>query len=282
MIDEGVLLTELDLLSIERERIIIDPRCVIVTEQDREAERGELQGIASTCSGVGAALVRRMSRKSTVRLARDSDALQTRCRVETVAPLLHRVLDHDGDVIVEGTQGFALSLLHGPDYPFVTSRDTTAAGFAMEVGLSPLLIDNVVMVIRTFPIRVGGTSGPFANEISWADVRDISGAPMVMPEYTSVTKRLRRVARFDTDLVKLAVQYNRPTSIAVMGLDRLDYGNSGVKSADVFTSQTQVFLRELERATGVCVKFGGTGFGTFDAVSVNSVSRYLVLDHVGS
>src|SRR5580698_1822480 len=37
-IDEAVLLRELDLLKIDRQRIIVDPRAVIVTEQDREVE----------------------------------------------------------------------------------------------------------------------------------------------------------------------------------------------------------------------------------------------------
>jgi adenylosuccinate synthase len=267
-IDEAVLLAELDLLKIERERIIIDPRCVIVTEQDREDERKELQGIASTCSGTGAALIRRMLRKSTVRLARDSQMLRARCRVEMVATLLHRVLDQDGNVIVEGTQGFALSLLHGPDYPFVTSRDTTAAGFAMEVGLSPRLIDKIVMVIRTFPIRVGGTSGPFANEITWEEIRRIAGAPEVRPEYTSVTRRLRRVAAFDIESVKLASEYNRPTGLAVMGLDRIDYANAGVTDLGKLTKKARDFLDDLEVATGVPVEFAGTGFKTLDAIHV--------------
>lgn len=162
VIDEAVLLRELDMLDIERDRIIVDPRAVIVTEQDRETERRELPQIASTCSGTGAASVRRMSRRADVPLARDSGALSSRCRIETVALLLHNALNEGDDVIVEGTQGFALSLLHGPDYPFVTSRDTTAAGFTMEVGLSPRQINNIVMVVRTFPIRVGGASGPLS------------------------------------------------------------------------------------------------------------------------
>ena len=35
-IDEAVLISELDILQIERRRIIVDPRAVIITEQDRE------------------------------------------------------------------------------------------------------------------------------------------------------------------------------------------------------------------------------------------------------
>lgn len=267
-IDETVLLRELDLLNIDRQRIIVDPRAVIVTEEDREAERRALKDIASTCSGTGAASVRRMSRRSDVSLANTSNAILQRCRVETVAPLLHNMLDNGGDVIVEGTQGFALSLLHGPDYPFVTSRDTTAAGFAMEVGVSPRLINEIVMVVRTFPIRVGGPSGPFADEISWDEIATISGAPNVFPEYTSVTKRLRRVARFDIEAVKLACQYNRPTSIAVMGLDRIEFSNTGVNAVHDLTAKARAFLENLEHATGIPVEFVGTGFGTFDSISL--------------
>lgn len=267
-IDEEVLLRELDMLNIDQQRIVVDPRAVIVTEQDREAERRELKDIASTCSGNGAASVRRMSRRADVSLAKGSNALLGRCRVETVAPLLHRALDDGRDVIVEGTQGFALSLLHGPDYPFVTSRDTTAAGFAMEVGLSPRLIDHIVMVLRTFPIRVGGPSGPFAREISWDEIAKSSGAPEIVPEYTSVTKRLRRVARFDIELVKLACNYNRPTALAVMGMDRIEYANTGLTTFSDLTLKAREFLNHLELATGVPIEFAGTGFGTLDAVTI--------------
>ncbi len=268
VIDEPVLLQELDFLNVDPSQIIVDPRAVIVTEEDRESERHELKEIGSTCSGTGAALARRMARKAHTLLAKDSDALKRRCRVETVSELLNDALDGGKDVVIEGTQGFALSLLHGKDYPFVTSRDTTAAGFAMEVGLSPRLIDQIVMVLRTFPIRVGGMSGPFANECTWQEIRDISGAPNVFPEYTSVTRRLRRVARFDMDSIVHACRYNRPTSLAVMGLDRIDYANSGAHEYSDLTPTAQAFLKRLEISTGVSVQFAGTGFGTFDVVPV--------------
>jgi adenylosuccinate synthase len=279
VIDEAVLLRELEMLNIDRDRIIVDPRSVIVTADDREAERTHLNSIGSTCSGTGAALVKRMSRGSTVPLAKHSSALNARCRVETVAPVLHEALDRGGNVIVEGTQGFSLSLLHGADYPFVTSRDTTASGFAMEVGLSPVLINKIVMVVRTFPIRVGGTSGPFAREISWDEIRAISGAPEVVPEYTSVTHRLRRVAYFDLAQVKSACRYNQPTSLAVMGLDRLEYANSGLGDCSGLTPMATQFLDNLEIETGVPIEFVGTGFGTFDAIRIETSARQLNLCH---
>jgi adenylosuccinate synthase len=114
VVDEEVLIQELNFLGIERERIIVDPRAVLVTEKDREAEQASLTGISSTCSGTGAALVRRMSRNGKDGLVGLSEQIRSRCRVETLAPLLHHALDDGGHVIVEGTQGFALSLLHSP------------------------------------------------------------------------------------------------------------------------------------------------------------------------
>ena len=285
VIDEDLLLRELEMLNIQRTQIVVDPRAVLVAEEDIQDERQTLDHIGSTCSGTGAALARRMARRTNVRLAKDSVALVSRCRVETVAELVNDAVDHDCEVIVEGTQGFALSLLHGPDYPFVTSRDTTASGFAMEVGLSPRLIDKIVLVLRTFPIRVGGTSGPFANESSWEEIQKLSGAPTVVPEYTSVTKRLRRVAKFDMDAVMKACRYNRPTSLAVMGLDRLDYANSGVRHMSALTSSAQRFLRDIESRTGVSVAFAGTGFGTLDVafpkLDVEHNRPELELSHAG-
>jgi adenylosuccinate synthase len=278
-IDEAVLLEEIRVLGISPNRIIVDPRAAIITAQDRADELEELRDIASTCSGTGAASIRRMRRQGDIVLARDSALLAGKCRVEKVAPQLHRVIDEGGDVIVEGTQGFALSLLHGPDYPFVTSRDTTAAGFAMEVGLSPCLIDRIVTVVRTFPIRVGGPSGPLTDEISWEEIARISDAPEVVPEYTSVTRRLRRVARFDLESVKLACSYNRPTSLAVMGLDRLDYSNSGKREVSQLTLKVRRFLDDLETATAVPIDFIGTGFDSFDAIYPVTQTEPIQLTH---
>jgi adenylosuccinate synthase len=130
VIDEQLLLQEVEELDLVRDRIVVDPRAVLVTPSDRTLEQDAVQRIASTASGTGAALIRRMARRGDAALAADSEVLRGRVRVEPIAPLIHERLEEGGEVIVEGTQGFGLSLLHGPHYPFVTSRDTTASGFA--------------------------------------------------------------------------------------------------------------------------------------------------------
>jgi adenylosuccinate synthase len=169
-IQPDILLEEIKLAGLDRDRVLIDPNAVVITERELTAEyESELRGsIGSTQSGTGAAVLARIQRSGAVRFARDEDVL---CPyVQAVTPFLRDRLDKHQRVIVEGTQGFGLSLLHTPHYPYATSRDTTAAGFVAEAGLSPLDVDDVVMVIRAFPIRVPGNSGPLPNETSWPSI----------------------------------------------------------------------------------------------------------------
>jgi adenylosuccinate synthase len=268
VVDEDLLIEEIEFCRRGPEQVIVDPRAVLLEPLDRQSENPLANEIGSTVSGTGAALSRRASRSPGVRLVKDATRLREYARIEKVAPLLHKALDDDHQVIVEGTQGFGLSLLHGFEYPYVTARDTTAAGFAMEVGLSPRQIDEIVMVVRTFPIRVAGNSGPLTQETSWETIRSISRAPEVVPEYTSVTKRLRRVGMFDLQAVQTACLYNRPTQLAVMGLDRLDFSNHRTTRFERISETSRAFLTNLQRHTGVPIRWVGTGFETSAAFSV--------------
>jgi adenylosuccinate synthase len=259
-IDAEILVREVRELGVERERIIVDPRAVIVTQRDRDAETDWSGSIGSTASGTGAALIRRMHRSSPSILAGGSDLVRSVARVEPISALCHHQVDRGGHVVVEGTQGFGLSLLHGT-YPYVTARDTTAAGFVSEVGLAPHQVTRVVMVMRTFPIRVGGDSGPLEGETSWERICELGGAPVPVPEFTSVTRKLRRVAAFDWDLARRAALINRPTNIAVMGVDRLNYRNTHVPSTIDLTEDARAFLGEVRAQLGAPVDWVGTGFG---------------------
>jgi adenylosuccinate synthase len=269
VIDAEVLAAEVAETGIDRHRLVIDPRAVLITEDDKQKEASLGKAIASTGSGNGQALSRRLLREH-VTLAADSPSIARIARVEPVASLVHELIHREEDVIIEGTQGFGLSLLHGPHFPYVTAKDTTASAFAMEVGLSPRDVDDILMVIRTYPIRVGGQSGPLSDEISWQDVQRMSGAPEFEPEFTSVTRRVRRVGAFDLALVKEAVQYNKPTALAIMGLDRLDYRNREVTSLSSLTSSAAEFLDMLRTELGVPIDWLGTGFKTFDAISTRN------------
>src|SRR5215211_4873757 len=214
-VDAGLLLEEIDTLGLERERLVIDPRAILITEHDRAAELSGPLGrrIGSTCSGTGAAVQKRVARRSIDDLVGGSRQLTP--FIHDTVPLVRHMLDAGGRVLVEGTQGFGLSILHSPYCPHVTSRDTSAAGATAEAGLSPFDVDEVVLVLRAHPIRVAGNSGPFnSEEVSWADVAR-EGGHRKLEEFTSVTGRLRRIARFDPVLVRRAIAVNRPSLVVL-------------------------------------------------------------------
>jgi adenylosuccinate synthase len=64
-----------------------------------------------------------------------------------------------------------------------------------------------------------------------------------------------------------------------MGLDRLDYANTGVTDLNKLTPKARKFLNALELATGVPVDFAGTGFGTPEVVQ-DRVSHIIQSCHV--
>ena len=80
-------------------------------------------------------------------------------------------------ILLEGTQGTSLSLHHGP-YPHVTTRDTTVSGCLADAGIAPSNVRRIIMVCRTYPIRVGGPSGPLAYEVDMQAIHERSGIPL--------------------------------------------------------------------------------------------------------
>lgn len=239
-IDPDVLLREIAEVGLGPERLVIDPLAMLISPEDINAEQRSGLGISigSTCSGTGAAVSRRIARLDRDQLAAGHPALQPFLRPS--AEVLRALLDRGRRVVVEGTQGFGLSLLHSPHYPKVTSRDTTAAGAIAEAGLSPCDVDDVVLVLRAFPIRVAGDSGPFgAPEIDWGTIAAEGGHGEALSEFTSVTGRLRRVARFDPVLVREAIRANQPTVVVLNHVDYVDAAARGAlsDSASAFVAQ---------------------------------------------
>src|SRR5262249_16795742 len=106
---------------------------------------------------------------------------------------------------------------------------------------------------------VGGNSGPLPNEVTWNDVQLQSGYPFALAEYTTTTKRLRRVGLYSPDIVRRAAVVNRPTEIAVHGVDYLDYSNVHATSFDELTPKAQRFILDAQTDLGVRVSLVGTG-----------------------
>jgi adenylosuccinate synthase len=162
-------------------------------------------------------------------------------------------LDAGARIVIEGTQGYGLSLYDGGHWPKATSRATTAAAALAETGLSPMDVDNVVLVIRSYPIRVAGNSGPLPGETSWEAISESINAQADLREFTTVTKKLRRVGRFDASVVKAAIACNNPTMIV---LNHLDYVGSIQKGSEECAAAAR-FVEAIESAIGRSIEFLG-------------------------
>lgn len=253
-IDVDILLAEISKTGLPHDRLLIDPNATVISQADMQKEReSTLRAlIGSTQSGTGAAVIKRIERANSQSLAKNNSRIAR--YVRPVSQFLRMRLSNGQRVILEGTQGFGLSLLHSPSYPYVTSRDTTAAAFVSEVGLSPLDVDEIVMVLRSFPIRVSGNSGPLLNEIDWDTITKQSGSKDPLIEYTSVTRTIRRVARFDADIVRAAIRVNSPTRIV---LNHLDYVDSDSRKLNSATARVIRFIETIEAEINVAIDYLG-------------------------
>jgi adenylosuccinate synthase len=257
-IDADVLLGEIAATRLPKDRLVIDPNAVLIIDEDREGEArsGLREKIGSTGSGTGAAVIRRIARDGTARLAGSDDRLRRYVSAVPARRMMRARLVRGERIVIEGTQGFGLSLLHSDAYPKVTSRDTSAAAFVSEAGLSPFDVENVVLVLRSYPIRVAGNSGELVHEIDWSTVTKESGAPEPISERTSVTRMVRRVARFDAAIVRRAIETNMPTHIVVNHLDYVDYA---CRSKNRLTCKAIDFVRYVEEEIGASIT--DLGFG---------------------
>jgi adenylosuccinate synthase len=246
-----------------KERIIIDKFAGILSDWHHE-EEGGVQGelhrrIGSTGEGVGAARLARI-RRDPSRFQRAFEVAEEWGLGECLSPSalnnIRNMLDRGDHVLLEGTQGSGLSLLHGP-WPYVTSADTNAAQMAADVGLSPRLVNRIMLVVRTFPIRVAGNSGPLEGELSWDQMSRRLGKST--EERTTVTKKIRRVGEWDDQLFIDAVRLNVPTSIALTFADYLDPKVEGLRRFDSLTRPVREFVDRLEKISNVPVALVGTG-----------------------
>jgi len=216
IIDPDGLLRELD----ENPGVILNfaihPNAAIITPECRDAEMRDDSAqtkIASTRKGVGEALSRKVLRSGLT--AKDHPVLSQWVRRLDLNDAMLR----GSSVLVEVPQGHSLSI-DGPFYPHTTSRNCTVAAAMSDAGVHPHFYHQSMMVIRTFPIRVGNigenSSGghyPDQHEITWEDLG-------VKAEITTVTKRVRRVFTFSEQQVVEAIAQTRP---AVIYLTFCDY-----------------------------------------------------------
>lgn len=205
-------------------RLKIHPRALIIEQEHRDREAASLKDqIGSTAKGCGAAAADKVMRVA--KLARDVPELRE--FLGDTAEMANELLNGGEGVLVEGAQGFDLDINYGIEYPFCTSRQCTPMQILADSGIDGRMVGRVIAVVRTYPIRVGGNSGPFgAPELDWDEISRRAGRPVL--EKTTVTQKVRRVFEIDYARLEIMSKICRPTDVA---LTFADYVNPEIEGA---------------------------------------------------
>ena len=250
--------------------LLIDGNAMVVTEKHaHEESKGKMQeNMGSTCEGVGAALAEKIRRRGATLikdlpwgLLRQDTIYWNRVSVIDTVRALNAL--SGVPVYVEGTQGYLLSLSTSGYYPFCTSRECGPEGILADVGLTPrsAKVAELVCVLRTFPIRVGGNSGDLPNETTWDTLKQESKGYISVPERTTVTNRIRRIGRWSYDIAIRTVSETRPTHLAITFLDYLFPETANVQDADDLSIRSLRWLETVQRSLDVEVSYVSTAAG---------------------
>ncbi|MEM2991439.1 MAG: adenylosuccinate synthetase, partial [Halobacteria archaeon] len=249
LVDPKVFLREVEMLKV-RGRIGIDKRCCIIEESHIERDRVNKHlssVIGTTGTGCGPANVDRVMRVA--KQAKDIAELQE--YIVDAALEINQALDRKENVILEGTQGFGISLFYGT-YPYVTSKDTSASQVASDVGVGPTRIKDVIVVFKTFPTRVG--SGPFATEMPAEEAKRLG-----IEEFGTVTGRRRRIGWWNGEMGRYSAMVNGATQAALTGIDKLDSSCYGAKKWEELSEKAKQFVLACEKQVRVPFTLISTG-----------------------
>lgn len=187
--------------------IFIHEAAVLLQDLHKVGE-SDFSRIGSTQQGAGTAQIAKMLRDpDTNPLVQGHDFGDPRIMV--VAPeAYYQLINKSKSILVEGAQGYSLGIDAG-FWPYCTSRNCTVNQFLSDCSIPHTYLRKVIGVARTYPIRVAGTSGP-----CYDDQRETTWETLgVEAEYTTVTKKQRRVFTFSYDQIIEAIQANQPDEI---------------------------------------------------------------------
>jgi adenylosuccinate synthase len=155
--------------------------------------------------------------------------------------------------ILEVPQGFEIVVNHGFPYLNCTSRECSPMQGLSNNGIPSKHVRDIYAVIRTYPIRI-------SNETTKVEQR--AGAPLgafSLNEFTTVTKKLRRVFELDIGRVKRAVKLTGVNKLALNFIQYINYEDAGVTQFDKLSEKSKQFIQMIECETGVPVVLVGTG-----------------------
>ena len=283
-------------------KIIINPRAVVILEKHRLEEARILRS-GSTFKGCGAAQADKVMRQAVLfgkwwddvcygeyehicNTFDEWELIKNHIVVMDTMMYINDAIDNGAGVLVEGSQGCDLDINYGLSYPNTTSRQCHAGQLVADCGISPRLVDDIIMIMRPYPIRISNTtnlkdddgntivtsSGDYdgSQEITWDIVKERCGAPadIEFGEMTTVTKKVRRVFEMNWDRLKYVAKLNRPTAIALNFAQYIDWGAYQCHSYEELPQAVLDFIKKVEDVTGVPVKLIGTGPNNDDIIDI--------------
>jgi adenylosuccinate synthase len=253
----GQFFKEMELTKADAKLVGIDQNASIIEQKHSDQDKASAvnKGIGTTGWGVGPAIEERVRR--TAKLAKDMPELKPYI-CDQVAEV-NEGLDEGKSVLLEGTQGFMLSLFLSGGYPYVTGRDTGASAIASEAGVGPTRVDDVIIVFKSFITRVG--AGPLPGEITKEEAQKRGWF-----EVAAGTGRERRSAPFDFELAKKTAKINGATKGAMTKLDIIYPSCRGARNYGDLPNEAKDFIKEVENRTGIPIVFIGTGPGALDLI----------------
>lgn len=258
LVDPQVLLYEIEQLKKFNvsSRIGVDYRCTIIEEQHKQRDAGSeylRKKVMTTGTGCGPANEDRVKRTA----KRAEDIPELKKYLTDTAKEVNNAIDSGRNVLIEGTQGFALSVYYG-SYPYVTSKDTSSSAILSDVGIGPTKVSDVIVVFKAYLSRVGG--GDLEGELSDKEINSSEIWKKIHSlEVGTVTGRQRRVAKFNFKLAKNSVTINGATQVALTCLDLLFPECSGITDYRELGSDAKKYVKNIEEKLGVPVTLISTG-----------------------
>lgn len=260
-------------------KIYIHPRAMIILEKHREEEKRKIKS-GSTFKGCGSAQAEKIVRSPNIILAKDYFKntpvdLKDIIEITDTAKIINECNDN---ILIEGAQGQDLDINYGLKYPHVTSRMCSASQLIADAGCSPFKVKDVYMIIRPYPIRISNEtnfgdniySGDYdgSNEITWHDVKERCGCPVNLEEYTTVTKKVRRVFEMSWSRLKYNTMINQPTQIVLNFAQYIDWRAYRCTHYKELPLKVKEFIKKIEATTNIPVTIVGTGERNCDIIDL--------------
>jgi adenylosuccinate synthase len=249
-VNPQILLQEMEKFGLHG-RVKVDYRCPIISQEHIEAERTSkgMKNIGSTFSGSGYCRADFILR--TAQQAKDIPELEP--FLADVGQEINQVAANQV-VIVESSQGTFLSLAVSPDYPNVTSDNTTAMAAADDVLLNWKKINEVILAVKTMPTREG------AGSLGTEEIDEGEMIAKGLVEYSSIEGAVRRKGiGINWEMLAYAAEINGATQIALTFCEHYDPRVKNITDIEDITDKIWQLTERVKAETGVPVTILNTG-----------------------